>query len=213
MSHKRKAEIATPKDDWGTPQPLFDHLCKEFRFTFDLAAKPATAKCPCYFTPEDNALEQAWHEIKGNLWLNPPYSAGNIEKFMEKCSQESALGARIVALIPNASDTEWYQKYIMGDIEGNGKCNGGAAEVRAIKGRVRFVGFDIEGNLVKNQPTFSSVIAVFDKNHFGAPYYRTQVIPCKVDAVPRCPYEQTCARSTFATCTECDQRYGGAHSG
>jgi hypothetical protein len=48
-----------------------------------------------------------------------------------------------------------------------------AQEIRFIKGRVRFVGYDEEGNQVKNSPTFSSCVVIFDRQLWqGNPYPR-----------------------------------------
>ncbi|MDD5348265.1 MAG: hypothetical protein PHT59_06610, partial [Candidatus Omnitrophica bacterium] len=44
-----------------------------------------------------------------------------------------------------------------------------AAEIRFIKGRVRFVGYDAEGNQIKNSPTFSSCVVIFNRDNTG-PY-------------------------------------------
>jgi len=36
-----------------------------------------------------------------------------------------------------------------------------AAEIRFIKGRVRFVGYDEEGKQITNSPTFASCVVIF----------------------------------------------------
>lgn len=149
MSHKRNGEYKTPKDEWGTPQWLFDLLNKEFHFNVDAASRQySTQKCNRCFT---DALELNWIKFGERFFLNPPYSAGNIDRFMAKALEESQKGAVVVCLVPCATDTKWWHNYAMK-----------AQEIRFIKGRVRFVGYDEEGKQIKNSPTFSSCVVIFD---------------------------------------------------
>jgi len=56
--------------EWATPQGFFDGLHAEFGFTLDVAAQEGNAKCPDYWTPDDDGLAQPW---EGMCWMNPPY--------------------------------------------------------------------------------------------------------------------------------------------
>jgi hypothetical protein len=47
-------------DEWGTPQELFDHHHRQYKFTLDVAARAALAKCKRYYTREDDGLKQKW---------------------------------------------------------------------------------------------------------------------------------------------------------
>jgi site-specific DNA-methyltransferase (adenine-specific) len=158
VSHQRNG-IATPKDEWQTPQWLFDLLDREFQFHVDAAATGENAKASIYY---GDALNHEWyHQIESpddnlpseRFFLNPPYSAGNIDKFMAKAYEESQKGAVVVCLVPCATDTRWWHNYAMK-----------AQEIRFIKGRVRFVGYDKEGKQIKNSPTFSSCVVIFRPN-------------------------------------------------
>ena len=40
-----------------------------------------------------------------------------------------------------------------------------AQEIRFIKGRVKFVGYDAEGKQIRNSPTFSSCVVIFKKEN------------------------------------------------
>jgi site-specific DNA-methyltransferase (adenine-specific) len=149
VSHKRSSKIVTPKDEWGTPQWLFDLLDQEFHFDLDGACTRQNCLCDHgAFVGEFDPL--SWTPTWMNVFLNPPYSAGNIDKFMQKAHEESQKGAVVVCLVPCATDTKWWHNYAMK-----------AQEIRFIKGRVRFVGYDEEGNQVKNSPTFSSCVVIF----------------------------------------------------
>lgn len=52
--------FSSEREDWTTPQNLFDELNAEFNFTLDAAASPENAKCERFFTEEQNALCQNW---------------------------------------------------------------------------------------------------------------------------------------------------------
>ena len=64
-----------------------------------------TVQAETYYTVKDNGLsdEIAWH---GNVWMNPPYQAGLIDKFIKKM-HESDIRASIV-LVNNSTDTAWF---------------------------------------------------------------------------------------------------------
>lgn len=55
-----KALLSSNCDDWETPPEFFEVLNAEFRFTLDPCALPETAKCPTYFTPDDDGLSRPW---------------------------------------------------------------------------------------------------------------------------------------------------------
>ncbi|MFA6364580.1 DNA N-6-adenine-methyltransferase [Methanoregula sp.] len=165
MSHQRKSKIVTPKDEWGTPQWLFDLLDQEYKFLLDPAASIENAKGKIFIT--EGSLEKDWFGMVKNtrklgfgmmwecpareaIFLNPPYSAGNIDRFMQKAYEESQKGAVVVCLVPSATDTRWWHNYAMK-----------AQEIRFIKGRVRFVGYDEEGKEIRQSPTFSSCVVIF----------------------------------------------------
>lgn len=62
------------------------------------------------------------------MWCNPPYS--QIKKWARKCYYEGHKpNTTVVMLIPSRTDTWWFQNYVLH-----------RAEVRFIKGRLRFNG-------------------------------------------------------------------------
>jgi len=126
------------RDDWETPQELFDKLDAEFRFTLDVCALPKNAKCANYFSPRDDGLSQEW---TGVCWMNPPYGC-EIGKWMRKAVRESKRGSTVVCLVPARTDTEWWHKYAL------------RGEIRFIRGRVRFRGG-------KATAPFPSAIVIF----------------------------------------------------
>jgi site-specific DNA-methyltransferase (adenine-specific) len=148
MSHQRKSKIVTPKDEWGTPQWLFDLLDREFHFSLDAAASGENRKCGAYFDKFVSGLDHEWTRLSAT-YLNPPYSAGNIDKFMQKAYEESQKGALVVCLVPVSGDRWWIDWALK------------AQEIRYIRGRVKFVGYDIDGNPVNGSPMFSSCVVIF----------------------------------------------------
>ena len=60
-----KALLSTGRDDWETPPEFFEKLDEEFHFTLDACALPETAKCPTYFTPDDDGLARPWNAPGG----------------------------------------------------------------------------------------------------------------------------------------------------
>lgn len=54
------ALLTSNKDDWCTPQALFDELDREFHFDLDAAASHENAKCKHYFTKETDGLKNSW---------------------------------------------------------------------------------------------------------------------------------------------------------
>lgn len=98
------------KDEWGTPDWLFQFLNRRFRFKVDAFAAPGNALCKTYWTKEDSALDKDWHKVKGNIFFNPPYSRGNIESAVEIAGRVPSEYAR-VGLIKYDPSTHWFRHY------------------------------------------------------------------------------------------------------
>ena len=112
------------RDDWRTPQSFFDDLHREFDFTIDAAASAENKMLDRYWSIEQNAIMQDWRGER--VWCNPPYGRAQND-FIRKAA---ALDADIsVLLIPARTDTKiWHD------------CIFGIAEVRFVKGRLKFEG-------------------------------------------------------------------------
>lgn len=129
------------KDLWETPDWLFAKLNLEFGFTLDPCCETHTAKCKKFYTPKENGLLQSWRDEK--VFVNPPYSRGNIDQWMKKCLEEAPYAKKIVALIPVSTSSKWFHEYVLGK-----------TEIRYLKGRVRFRGAPFTA-------PFSSMIVIF----------------------------------------------------
>lgn len=136
------------KPDHRTPHELFKYMEEEVGgFDLDAAASLENHLCEKYFTEEDNGLEQYWG--KGKAWCNPPYHEWG--KWAAKAFHEVTDGFLDEAwlLIPARTDTKAFHDYVWGR----------AAEVRFIKGRLKFTG---PHELKKNaSATFPSVLVKY----------------------------------------------------
>lgn len=138
--------FSSAKDDWETPQDFFDSLNQEFHFSLDAAASDSNAKCPIYFTKSDNALLKNWGGY--TVFCNPPYGR-EIADFVKKSYEESKKpNTSVVMLLPARTDTKWFHEYILGK-----------AEIRFLRGRLKFVG-------AVNQAPFPSMVVVFRSGRY-----------------------------------------------
>src|SRR5690554_2867072 len=130
---------------YETPQYFFDILDSEFGFTLDPCCMPETAKCDKFFTPFDDGLKQDWSS--DIVFMNPPYGR-EISGWVEKAYIESLKGAVVVCLIPARPDTLYWHEFIFPH----------AAEIRFVKGRLKFVGCE-------HSAPFPSAVVVFRENN------------------------------------------------
>lgn len=136
--------FSSDKDDWSTPQWLYNQLFSEFHFTLDPCASNDNHKCVRYFTKEDDGLLQSWSNER--VFCNPPYGR-KIGLWVKKCYIHSVEGKGLaVMLIPARTDTSWFHDYIY---------NQNNVEVRFLKGRLKFSG-------AKYNAPFPSMIVVFN---------------------------------------------------
>ena len=155
-----EALYSSKKKDWCTPQNLFDELDKEFHFVLDAAATDKSAKCKQYYTPETNGLENSWQVEEGAVFCNPPYGHNITGKWVQKAYEEAKNGVTVVLLIPARTDTRWFHNFIYGK-----------AEIRFLKGRVKFTDEDGEPCKDKNdKPTaapFPSMVVIYNNPKGG----------------------------------------------
>lgn len=100
------------KDLWETPDHIYNPLNEKFHFTLDPCCTAETAKCKYFYTPEDDGLMQSWSGA--TVFVNPPYSRGNIDLWVKKC-YDNRKAQTVVALLPVSTSADWYQKYCLGN--------------------------------------------------------------------------------------------------
>jgi len=138
--------FSSARMDWETPQDFFDRYHAIYNFTLDVCAAPETAKCKKFFTEKQDGLSQDWS--KDICWMNPPYGR-EVGKWVKKAYEESNKGGLVVCLLPSRTDTRWWWDYCM------------KGEIEFIKGRLKFKGRNIKGELVNNSATFPSAVVIF----------------------------------------------------
>ena len=119
------------KDDWKTPIDLYEKLNNEFNFDFD----------PCPYQNDINVFDGLcidWGKVN---FINPPYSRKLKDAFVKKAIEESKKGKTCVLLIPVSTSTVLFHDYILPNQK----------EIRFLKGRVKFEGYNTKGEYVKNK--------------------------------------------------------------
>lgn len=130
-------------DNWATPREFYAKLDEEFGFDFD----------PC---PLNHNLSE-WDGLKVNWgrtnFVNPPYSRSLKEAFIMKAIEESKKGKVCVMLLPVSTSTKIFHDFIIPN----------QAQIRFIKGRIKFEGINTKGELVNDKaPMHDSMIVIFD---------------------------------------------------
>lgn len=122
LRNKSAHELKEVGDQWRTPDLLFWGINAMFGpLTLDLFADDDNAKCPVWFTADDNALVQDWAEmlesIGGAAFGNPPYSRSQYHEkqaitgmthIMDHTMEMREKGGRYVFLIKAATSETWW---------------------------------------------------------------------------------------------------------
>lgn len=145
------ATTPSEADRRRTPPELFRALHDEFAFDVDLAADATNHLVPRWLGPEgfaSDALTYSWFGefSRGAGWLNPPYSRGNLERFLAKCAAEAKHGFTSVVLTPYMPSEGWFRHLYS------------AAEIREIPHRVPFLKAD---GTRDSGAKFPSAVSVF----------------------------------------------------
>jgi phage N-6-adenine-methyltransferase len=156
MSTPRADGNTAAKDEARTPKDIFKKLDAEFHFNCDAAATDENTLCHAFIGDPADSLKVNWYLPPHitTFFANPPYSAGNILRFVEKAWLESAKGATVVLLIPSDPSKQYFDF-----------CFENASEIRFMIPRVKFNNPD--GTPMKGSPTTGSMIVVFRPNEDG----------------------------------------------
>ena len=140
--------FSSKSNEWENPQEFYDELNREFNFTLDPCCQEHNHKCDKYYTVQQDGLSKSW--AGETVFCNPPYGR-SIGKWVEKCYEEHLKGTVVVMLIPSRTDTTWFHKYILGK-----------AEIRFVKGRMRFI--NRERPETRGLAPFPSMVVVYRKS-------------------------------------------------
>ena len=100
-----------------------------------------TVKAAKYYTADTDGLDDK-HIWTGNVWMNPPYEAGYIDKFITKMDESDVMAS--IVLVNNSTDTGWFEtltkkasaicfpKGRIKFIDKNGKASGAPLQGQAI---------------------------------------------------------------------------------
>ena len=132
--------------EWYTPQIFVDAVR---RVLGDIDLDPAssetaneTIQAAKIYTAEDSGLNREW---RGRIFLNPPYTRGLIEKFVDKfCAEFDGKNVtEAILLIDAATDTAYFRRLVE-------RCNG----ICFSRGRINFCrgdGLTTRGHHVRGQ--------------------------------------------------------------
>lgn len=138
MNEQQIALFGSKKtDDWRTPMAFYKKLDDEFHFDCD----------PCPYQSTFDGLTTQWGR---RCFVNPPYS--KVREFLKKASLEILSGHTDLAVFLTFSntDTKWFHEYLYHK-----------AELRFVKGRLKFVG----ENGTKNSAMRPSMIAILRRDN------------------------------------------------
>lgn len=158
MTFKTRTEES--RDDWGTPDWIYNWLDDIYAFNIDLAANASNKKTAEYLGPGSPLLENAlavkdWNEVSKYFtirgFLNPPFKStfpdgkkATMADWLERCYNSTRTDGIIVALVPANVETEWWHEWVLQK----------AYSYRILRGRVNFDGS-------RGGSTFPSAVVVY----------------------------------------------------
>jgi hypothetical protein len=116
MSKNNCNHTGTRREDWGTPQWLFDALRGIFDFKVDLAANRYNRKLERYLSPAEDFLSGGFDTLlkvypdifwsREWAWCNPPYGTAGCGKWMKSIFTVP----NTASLIPASVGAKWYRQ-------------------------------------------------------------------------------------------------------
>lgn len=128
------------KDNWKTPESVLKSLKDEFGEMFD--------PCPLNHDMSWDGLNIEWKSVN---FINPPYGRKLKEAFIRKAFEECALNDNTcILLLPVSTSTKIFHELIYP-----------YAEIRFVKGRIKFEGINTFGKKADQNPMHDSMIVIF----------------------------------------------------
>lgn len=152
-----KSLYTSTKQDWETPDDLFEKLNREFNFSVDLAASNDNKKGRNYIDDIEMYTQlKRLPSLLTSAYCNPPYN--KIKLFVTCCLELIKNTHRtIVMLVPARTDTKWFS--MLWDYEKHTPQPG--IEIRFLKGRLKFKG-------AKYSAPFPSMLVILRKDKMGS---------------------------------------------
>ena len=162
---KMDVHFSSEKQDWATPEKLFDQLNAKYGpLELDVCATQSNRKCPTWLgqqTPDIfvDGLTTIWsmcsvgfgnRQLVQKCWMNPPYGR-EIKAWVKKASDEAAKGCTVVCLLPARLGSRWMRDLIKKPLVASKNLKGWTDElgdwiegdtliVGELAGRVKFGG-------------------------------------------------------------------------
>jgi phage N-6-adenine-methyltransferase len=98
-------------DSLETPRPLIDAIEQKLGFKFDLDAASTEQNKICALRLNDG-LTDVW---SGHVWCNPPYSRGNINKWVKRALNHANArwwNTTITLLLPANTSADWFKRCV-----------------------------------------------------------------------------------------------------
>lgn len=112
LASKAHVSYNTGQSEWYTPREYIE-AARQALGNIDLDPASieqanAVVQADRFYTITEDGLTQEWG---GRVWMNPPYSKGLIDGFMEKMARDYLAGdvKEAIVLVNNATETNWFQ--------------------------------------------------------------------------------------------------------
>ena len=129
-------------DDWATPNEFIIKYVLPYFDSYEYID-------PCPLNSDFNGLELDWGK---QAFVNPPYNRKDKELFIRKAYAESKKGCKVVMLLPVSTSTKIFHEIIYPH-----------ADIRFIKGRIKFIGINTKGEKVTNKcGMHDSMLVIFE---------------------------------------------------
>lgn len=100
--------MSKKSDEQTTPKLFFDVVNDVFKFNLDAAATKKNALCKMFYDQRSDGLESRWGS---STWCNPPYSRGQVIKWVTKAYDEFVWHENSsLLLLQGDISTKWFRK-------------------------------------------------------------------------------------------------------
>ncbi|MCG8433513.1 MAG: phage N-6-adenine-methyltransferase [Gammaproteobacteria bacterium] len=130
----RAKHHANNRNDWETPPKEIARIKSIVPIVLDAAATAKNRIVPRHYNKRQNGLEMPWADDGWTFW-NPPYGARSLYEWCRKATLERSLGRSSVGLVPNNTDSVWFNTYIYSHLEDRWLVDG----MLPVKGRIQFL--------------------------------------------------------------------------
>lgn len=106
MVAAQQIDVEDVRQEWQTPDALWQGLHSEFQFDLDVAANASNAKVLHFISKTMDGLTSSWTGHR--IWCNPPYKL--IRPWVEKaCELAKSPGKTTVLLLPARIEQRWFR--------------------------------------------------------------------------------------------------------